>query len=326
MHVSVGKLTDLGDTLGHSDVDLFIGSASFEKRCRSVLGNVERDHIKRALVAVNRTFGSRLDENLDWFRQRLGDRIEYLEVFSHDPVSSLVNVEQSVTRLLALRPRSVVVDITTFTRESLVMLIRVLYRHREQSTTVSFVYATASQYSVGSSADSSRWLSAGVRNVRPVLGFTGQMAPSRDTHMIVMVGFEDERALELIRSCEPTRVSLGVCDPREPGTQSHQDTNVQRLSRLMSVLPDVAEFEFPGYDPSATQRVLEAQIRLFDDCNVVIAPMNTKMSTVGAALLALQDQSIQLCYATPYFYNFDNYSLPGEDYYLFSWTAAVGLH
>ena len=321
MKISVGKLTDLGCAVGTGEVDLFIGSASFEGRCRSVMQNVDSGRIKRALVAVNRTFGSRLDENEGWFGEVLGDRIKRLEVFSHDPVSTLLNVQQAVHQLLELNPRSVVVDITTFTRESLIMLIDALDQHRKRDTRITFIYATASEYSIGSLPDSSPWLSTGVRHVRPVLGFTGQMLPSRDTHMIIMVGFEDERALELIRWCEPTYVSLGVCDPSEPGTQSHQATNEQRLSRLRSVLPNVSEFRFPGYDASGTEAALRAQIGEFRDCNVVIAPMNTKISTVGTAFLALRDQSIQLCYANPYFYNFDNYSQPGDDYYLFSVPA-----
>ena len=321
MNISVGKLTNLGCAVGTGEVDLFIGSASFEGRCRSVMQNVDSGRIKRALVAVNRTFGSRLDENEGWFGEVLGDRIERLDVFSHDPVSTLLNVQRSVRRLLELNTRSVIVDITTFTRESLIMLVHALNQHRMRDTRITFIYATASEYSIGSLPDSSRWLSAGVRHVWPVLGFTGQMIPSRDTHMIIMVGFEDERALELIRWCEPTHVSLGICDPTEPDMQSHHATNEQRLFRLRSILPNVSEFRFPGYDASATEAALKARIGQFRDCNVVIAPMNTKISTMGAAFLAFRDQSIQLCYANPYFYNFDNYSRPGEDYYLFSVPA-----
>lgn len=274
MNISVGKLTNLGCAVGTGEVDLFIGSASFEGRCRSVMQNVDSGRIKRALVAVNRTFGSRLDENEGWFGEVLGDRIARLDVFSHDPVSTLLNVQRSVRRLLELNTRSVIVDITTFTRESLIMLVHALNQHR-----------------------------------------------MRDTHMIIMVGFEDERALELIRWCEPTHVSLGICDPIEPGIQSHHATNEQRLFRLRSILPNMSEFRLPGYDASATEDALKAQIGQFRDCNVVIAPMNTKISTVGAAFLALRDQSIQLCYANPYFYNFDNYSRPGGDYCLFSVPA-----
>lgn len=321
MEVVVGELTGLREKLGPVRVDLFIGSASFEVRCRSVLKNMEQECIDHALIAVNGTFAPWLEENYRWFRDVLGARTERLDVFSHDPVSTYLNIESALGRVFESELRSVVVDITTFTRESLIMLMRVFNELRTENTDVTFVYATASQYSVGSQSRSDPWLSSGIRDIRPVLGFSGLMRPSRDTHMIVMVGFEDERALELIRACEPTHVSLGVCDPSEPGTRSHQATNERRLSRLISVLPDVQKFHFPGYDAIATKQALSSQTKVFPECNVVIAPMNTKISTVGATLLALEDESVQLCYAAPYFYNFDHYSLPGQDCYLFSLPA-----
>ena len=318
MEVSVGKLTGLRSQLGSGSVDLFIGSASFEGRCRSVLQDMDQERIECALVAVNGTFGAWLGKHYEWFVSVLGTRIQRLDVFSHNPVSTLLNIEDALSKVFESEPRSVVVDITTFPRESLIILIRALDRIRTANTDITLVYATARQYSFGSEDHSGRWLSWGVRDIRPVLGFSGLMSPSRDTHMVVMVGFEDERALELIRVCEPTHVSLGVCDPSRLGIESRQSTKERRLSRLLSVLPAVREFQFLGYDAIATREALASQIEIFPDCNVVIAPMNTKISTVGAALLALRDESVQLCYAVPYLYNFDHYSLPGDEYYSFS--------
>ena len=39
--------------------------------------------------------------------------------------------------------------------------------------------------------------------------------------------------------------------------------------------------------------------------------MNTKISTLGAAMVALEDESIQVCYAQADVYNANNYSTPG---------------
>ena len=52
--------------------------------------------------------------------------------------------------------------------------------------------------------------------------------------------------------------------------------------------------------------------------NALIAPMNTKISTVGAALLAMEDDTIQLCYATAHQYNEKGYSTPGQECYYFN--------
>ena len=44
--------------------------------------------------------------------------------------------------------------------------------------------------------------------------------------------------------------------------------------------------------------------------------MNTKMSTVGSLLLALENETVQLCYAPANVYNVERYADPDDDYYL----------
>lgn len=47
--------------------------------------------------------------------------------------------------------------------------------------------------------------------------------------------------------------------------------------------------------------------------------MNNKMSTVGVALAAMQNENVQICYAPAVIYNESNYSLPGKDCYIFDY-------
>ncbi|MDP2644327.1 MAG: hypothetical protein Q8P24_05265, partial [Desulfobacterales bacterium] len=43
--------------------------------------------------------------------------------------------------------------------------------------------------------------------------------------------------------------------------------------------------------------------------DVTVAPMNTKLSTVGAALASFENSEIQVCYAQADYYNYHGYSL-----------------
>ena len=318
MQIKSGTLVTLAEGLNADQVDLFIGSVSFDNRCTSIRANLGSVEIKNSIIAVNRTFDAVMRDHESWFACQMGQQGEFLDVFIHDPVRSLLGIQRAVGNALSSEPRYILVDITSFTSESLLMLVRVLNKQRMPSSKVDFVYARAEQYSTDSKSDASRWLSDGIRDIRPVLGYPGTMVPSHDTHMIVMVGFEDERALQLIRACEPTHVSLGTCDPTQPDTSPHQNANVGSLARLRSVLADVNEFTFRGYSVTGTEEALLEQADRYSDCNVVIAPMSTKISTAAAAILALRHESFQLCYAAPYFYNFDHYSSLGDRYHLFS--------
>jgi hypothetical protein len=80
----------------------------------------------------------------------------------------------------------------------------------------------------------------------------------------------------------------------------------------------VEEFNFSCIDPVQAKVDLKRQIYQYDGYNVIIAPMNTKISAMGAALLAYERPEIQLCYASANVYNVDGYSIPGDDCYLFS--------
>lgn len=56
--------------------------------------------------------------------------------------------------------------------------------------------------------------------------------------------------------------------------------------------------------------VLLADAEAHANMNLVVAPMNSKISTLGAALAARVNPDIQLCYAPAVTYNFENYSKP----------------
>ena len=178
-----------------------------------------------------------------------------------------------------------------------------------------WAYSHAKEYSIGDPADE-KWLSKGIRDVRSVVGFPGRMIPSKSTHMIVLVGFEYDRTLELVKLCEPTFVSLGVADSREEGVRGHQATNEQMVERLRRVFGDADDFTFQAYDAKATSVALSEQMEVRADCNTVVVPMNTKISTVGSLLLALENEAVQLCYAPANVYNVDRYAVPDDDYYL----------
>jgi hypothetical protein len=311
-----GNHGELKDKLAGRPIDIFICSASYESRCDSVASSIDRSSVTAAVVAMNESYHETMQPQFARLCGLFSDKCKPLHLSSDNPIRSADRIVKVIGELITGSPQRVLVDITTLTRESLLMLMRFLQSKVAAGSAVDFVYNRAKDYSVGD-PPREKWLSRGIREVRSVLGFPGELLPSRKSHLIVLVGFEDERALSLIRQCEPFRVSLGLADETEPATQPHQATNVARFSRLKSILDQVEEFQFKGYDAEATAGILQEQIAQAPDLNTIIAPMNTKISTVGAASLAFRDAAIQLCYAQPNTYNFLNYSDPDDDYYLF---------
>ena len=321
MRTERGRLAALSSGLGRRSVDVFFGSASFETRCMSVVRSLDPERIGRAIVGFNVTYAEAVRRHVASIQEHLGGRAETLKLYSDDPVLSAGNIAGVVSDALSGGPECIVVDITTFTRETLLMVLDCVERNRPRETEVLLVYAHAKEYSVGD-PPREKWLSKGIRDVRSVLGFPGRMAPSRPIHLIVMVGFEGDRALELVRICEPSFVSLGVADVKDLGARPHEAANVWRVDRLRAELRGrvrgLDTFSFRAYDAVATKRALARQIGRYPECNVVVVPMNTKISTVGTMLLAYEHEAVQICYAPAVVYNTERYSTPGSDYYLFN--------
>lgn len=298
-------------------IDLFLASLSFEKRCTSIVESLDNYKPIRSVVVFNEKLGSTVKQGLSYFKDRLGAGCDFALIDGDNPLLTADSILEKVSKSLPNHRARIVIDTTTFTRESLLVLLRFLYEVRSRISRVEFLYAHAKEYSIGDTKDE-KWLSKGIREVRSVLGFPGDLLPSRDNHLVVLLGFEDERALNLVREFEPSVISLGVGDRGESGTEPHQDVNDDRCEKLKSVLPSVNLFTFTAYDAFKAKSIIRQQIDKFPGLNAVIAPMNTKISTIGAGLLAIEDNTIQICYAQPNIYNYERYSLPDDDYYGFA--------
>ena len=295
-------------------VDLLVCSASFEDRCLSIAENLDRRRVGHVLVVKNRRFAGVVEKNCEILRNWFVGRETTVEVDSVDPVVTTTNLLRAVQAQWGNGARRIVIDITTFTHETLLILFRVGSLVFDDTSRVEFLYVPAKEYSIGD-APGDKWLSKGISEVRSVMGYPGGFVPSRGTHLIVLAGFEDYRALSLIQELEPSVVSIGYGDRADANTAPHQLTNEARVERIRSVLGAVNNFVFSCYDAIGAERTIRGVVREREGYNTILAPMNTKVSTLGAGRVALKDESIQICYAQADMYNYRHYSIPGDGYY-----------
>jgi hypothetical protein len=186
---------------------------------------------------------------------------------------------------------------------------------KESDDQLEFLYTPAKEYSLNQKNDE-KWLSKGIRDIRSVLGYSGELTPSKKNHLIILVGFEVERVLQLIESYEPAVVSLGISSADQSINADHFKINEKRYVNILNAYQNAKRFDFSAIDPDKTKEQLRKQIDLFPGHNVIIATLNTKISTIGAGLLAIEDPTIQLCYATANQYNIEGYSLPDDECYI----------
>ncbi len=292
--------------------DVLICSVSYEERSTSIPLHLNPDRFGTVLVFRSERLAETGAAAWNRIRRRFPRRAHLVSFDGTNPLS-FADAAHGALDKRARAPQRILFDITAFTHENLLILLGLLrFAHPEVPVTVA--YSAAGEYLT----NSSDWLSRGYSDVRSVLGFPGEMRPKFQEHLIVLVGYETERAERLIRSYEPARLTLGRCDPSGVIEERFHLRNVRFHEELSRMHAEVHRFEFACDDPIAARDHILAEVDQHPGHNVVVAPMNTKLSTVGAALATLARPAIQLCYVPAREYNEIGYSKPGEKCYLYS--------
>ena len=157
------------------------------------------------------------------------------------------------------------------------------------------------------------WLTRGIVGIRSILGFRGRVSLVADTHLILLPGFEIERAHGIIDTLQPNRLTIGQIDSVESIRPEFAPVVGEMNERLVNYYPDqkISHFTFSSRDPVFTRRsvldcVVEAE-------NTIIACLNTKLAMMGVIMAALSNRDIQLVYAQPVQYNLKGLSKPSDE-------------
>lgn len=309
MTVIAGKSNVFDEINGDT---IFLCCASFESRCLSVASNLGVKNIVSSYVFQYDEFKCQTENNA----KKLIDMLRCgatVGLSNSDPVE-LTNAFVKVIEEINLNHSNcnILVDITTFTREGLLILIKLLKCRFEESK-VKLIYNSASEMSDE--------LSMGPRAFRSVMGYPGLLSPSKKNHLVILFGYEVDRARALIDGYEPDMISIGFGSKNNSIRKELHNRNVEFVEQLKSFYSDSFKmFEVSVRDPEDTYKNLQEYLSSVDSksYNTIISPMNTKLSTVGIALFAIDYSEIQLCYSEMSAYNYDSFSSPSDEYYLYS--------
>jgi hypothetical protein len=303
-----------------SQIDLFICAVSFESRSVSIANSLEPPCVSSVMVCCNKEMWKEAAAFREIITERFPSKVTEVETELNDPLYTANILLSALHKIVAeQKVQTCVIDITTFTHEVLLILLKVIYiALHGTGCQVDFIYTAASDYSLNETEKEKKWLARGVGNVRSILGYSGIADPSKKTHLIILTGFETERSQKLIDIYEPAKVSLGVGRPHTAVSEEHHRVNKLNFDQLPVSRDQVTSFSFSCTNPSQARIDLGHQIDLDAEYNVVIAALNTKLSTIGVGLFAMEHPEVQLCYATANAYNIKYYSLPADFCYIYT--------
>lgn len=316
MKINISEITNhLGE------IDLFLCSSGFEKRSTLLGKTLDGKNIKEAyLFHLHNNYiqaeinSLEIKENITsiititYPRHRA---IETFDVFYH-----FFNKKQIFDKT----PK-VVIDITTFTREVLLVLIKVLSLEKfKDSFLVDFVYTPSESYP--------EWLSKGVRDIRSIFGYSGLHLPSKKLMLIVLNGFEVERTKEIIDSFEPNKILLGKPSESDSINKELGLAGSEKFELIKNQYHSIIseKFEFSCKDVLKTKNVLKELVGKYqEEFNIVISPLNNKISTIAVALLGIENENIQVCYASANQYNIKSYSKSSDYFFVFNFNNLLKL-
>ena len=294
----------------NSPIDLVVTCASFEERCLSASLMLPEKEIGSAIIFFIEKYSSVSSEHRSKLLSHFKDKGQEVPLSHNNPRDTADKIIDTLIPNFS-DYQNILVDISTFTRESLLILIKALEQNKQRHQKFQLVYTCAKE--------TSKYLSHDFIELRSVLGYMGEMKPAMPLHLIIMLGFEYERAQQVIDVYEPDYISIGYGSSTESISSELHKRNVEFKEKLISIYTDnvIDQFEHSLIDPFVVVEKLQNivdQKRI--ECNTVIVPLNTKISTIGAGLFAISHPEIQICYTEMGGYNFRDYSEASNECYV----------
>lgn len=293
----------------------FICFSSFEKRCLTIPFALKKERVSHVYVLRNmeKIVINKNEENTKQI-ESLFKNVEVIPVNIQKSISIVNAMAKIIYELIQREEKTVIIDISTFTHEALLILIRLIYDNRNSFECLKCLYNGASSYSCGDRFER-MWLSKGCRDVRNVMGYPGIIAPKKKDHVIVLTGFETERATRMIELLSPDKLTLA--NGNEPTEKEHDEVMKffkGKFDRWKNNFLGILEqpLSFSCRDVEKTIDILKEKTKGGED-NFILVPLNTKLSTIAVGIVALSNTAIQVCYAIPEMYNMENYSEPSDN-------------
>lgn len=314
------KNVDIAEHLG--EIDLLLLSSGFEERSKTFSNYISSSKPKNVIIFHLSENYALAEENFNLIAKQYNEitKIEYPKNDSfnsfyifYEKIKDTIN-EKSIKG----KKLKVVIDSTGFSREILLILIKVLTRPIFLNLLdITFIHTPVENYS----DEDGFWLTKGVREIRPIFGYSGNMTPSKKLLLVVFNGFEDERTEIIIETFEPNKLILA--NPSKAGSINDNlkeivDIKYDKIKRKFNNLL-IEEIEFSCKELKSTIKLLDGIFKRYsNDYNIAISPLNNKISTIAIAIASIKNEDIQVCYASANQYNIHKKLSPSEYFLVYN--------
>lgn len=307
----LSETEEIGPLENHKE-DILIACASFEERSNGVASRLATAYKTKCsfIFKYNKEDKRNLrEQNYQMMKRYFEDVSDLvLPIFCdiHDPVDGISRfLADCKAKGISIKMSRITVDITTFTKQYLLVLLRLIENSRPSN--VRLLYTEPEDYA-------SKWgepLSRGVVDIVSVPSYAGHYDLAKENLLVLMLGYEGDRALAIWEELAPkkTIVLLG-----QPGYKSVWKSRVKTFNKeLLKRLPPRSKSTVHTLDPFSVSKKLERLFREHHDgYNISISPLGPKPQVVGCFLSIMNYPDTQVVYAIPKHHNPDYSKALGE--------------
>lgn len=260
--------------------DFFITCASWEGRCLGLLDKLAGYRCRKVIIFAYKTPNHLREKNLKQMKAVLAKLapIEVIRTSHDDPLGAVLELFTHLASIRKGKDLQVTWDVSGFTKRHLLVLLEAT-RMRGAFRAYQCYHTEPMEYPVSGGAGRSR----GISSPKSVELLRGPFFPSKDTILIIFLGYEGHRAHSLWQNLEPNRTILVIPEPAYRVSWAGRTEKQNNL--LMSSLPQEALLKSHSLRARDTVTMLEQALLgenpLIDRYNVWIAPFGTKAQTLG---------------------------------------------
>lgn len=298
-----------------NNYDVFICSSSFEDRCLEIASKLNISQFKHVIICHFEDNYSESDNNLLKLKDLFNNKCNIIILSKDNP---LRNYDDIFDKLSGIEFNKALLDISTFTREIFLIIIKLFYQQPFNHKSLTICYNPSNKYSLIPEGNiNDLWLSKGVSSIRSIIGYAGDISPIKDNMLIVLVGFEAERSQILIDSFEPEKLYIGCASKEGSVNDDIAAINAQKFKILLNQNTSANSFAFSCKNLDTTkQELINIIEQNKEKYNIIISPMNNKISTLAVVAITFKYPEVQVCYAATNMYNTIAYSTPADHIYV----------
>lgn len=183
--------------------------------------------------------------------------------------------------------RTTLVDISTMPREVIWWVFAAL---EDAGGAISYVYHRPGEYASG-------WVTRDTERPRLVYQRSGISDFSKETCLLIISGFDADRAIQLIQFFEPKKILFGLQTGHQYQNQtSNVERNVAAIGKPSNL--HLQQFEIDAYSTDHGLQAMEYAIAdSVSEFNIVAASLGPKLSAVALHQLARRNEDLALAYA-----------------------------